>query len=70
MKAAFAEKKGEYLHARFFADISTWEAYTVTRKLDPDLMSEEHTHSKGLKYGIELDLLKLLGLCTSCDPVG
>ena len=40
MKAAFGNG---LVHDRFFvcfADISSWEACTVTRKLDPDLMSE------------------------------
>ena len=30
---------GEYA-IYFFADISSWEACTLTRKLDPDLMAE------------------------------
>ena len=61
----------------FFTDIGTWEACTVTRKLDPDLMFEmSNTHNKGQKYGMEFTFFLLLFNfcccvynCASYDPV-
>ena len=66
----FADIRTFFFFFFFFGDVSTWEACTVTQKLDPDLMFERSIRTirdKNMKH--KSLFVEIANLCASYDPV-